>query len=788
MKFKEWIYNSNVKEEASLRKRLLLSRGLVNEEEIEEFLNPLEMKLTSPYDFVDMQKAVDRLVKAIVNREKIVIYGDFDADGVTSTSVLFKTLTYLEANVEYYIPDREKEGHGLDSASLVKIISARKPKLIITVDCGISNVKEVAFLKSFGVDTIITDHHEAQEELPQAFAIINPKAPNAINAELSTRKIKELTYLAGCGVAFKVSQALLEKFDKVEFILKLLPLVAVGTVADIVPLLGENRCFVKRGLELILNHAGLKALLQGAGYALDKPITSEVVAFGIAPRLNASGRLENVDCAMKLLLSDNPTEIQFAVQTLNEFNTVRQTLCSDTFAQADDMWQKEGKKNPAVVLYCPDWHIGIIGIVASKFVEKYHKPAFLMTYSEETQQFRCSARGVKGLNIFDILNENAALLDGFGGHEFAGGCAFSKEKASFEEVKAAINKTVKDMLHGETLKPFIEVDLKLKPEDITEDLIEELDVFEPFGASNPNPVFAIENLVVKEKKLMGQEKNHLKLICEAGGHELTCIWWQQGAVTLNTGDVLDALFHPNLNEFNGNRYLQLILHDAHSEAIEYEKDEAEAKNELKFFDHRKKTNILPMVEDYVKGSKLNIGVFAESKAVIDGLRPFKTLSERIFNRNNLKACDAVMFFDYPADKFTLCDILEKTGAVTIHLMGYEVKHLSEEELILTAYKMLKYAVNYANGEVELYKFASFLGKSYETLALLFGMFEEIGLVKILSKNEACLKLTLNENVNPVQILHCVNYKEFTSNSADCEEFQTFLLNEELDKVEELFVA
>ena len=786
MKFKEWIYNSNAKEEAALTKRLLLSRGLTGAEEVEEFLNPLEMKLTSPYDFVDMQKAVDRVIKAIVNREKIVIYGDFDADGVTSTSVLYKTLTHLDANVEYFIPDREKEGHGLDSAALVKIIAAKKPKLIITVDCGISNVKEVAFLKSFGVETIITDHHESKDELPQAFAIINPKAPGALSEALPARKIKELTYLAGCGVAFKLSQALLEKFDKVEFALKILPLVAVGTVADIVPLLGENRCFVKRGLELILNHAGLRELLHTAGYSLEKPVTSEVVAFGIAPRLNASGRLENVDSAMKLLLSDNPTEIQFAVQTLNEFNSIRQTLCADTFAQADDMWQKEGMKNPAVVLFSPEWHIGIIGIVASKFVEKYHKPAFLMTYSEETKQFRCSARGVKGLNIFDILNESAELLDGFGGHELAGGCSFSKEKASFEQVKTAINKTVKDMLNGQELKPFVEVDLKLSPSDITEQLVNDLEIFEPFGAANPNPVFAVENLVVKEKKLMGKDSTHLKLTCDAGGHELTCIWWQKGDVTLNAGDVLDVLFHPNINEFNGNKYLQLIIQDAHSDAIEYEKDAAPA-TELKFFDHRKKTNILPMVDDYVKTSKLNIKVFAESKAVIDALKPYKSLTERIFNRNNPETCDAVMFFDYPADKFTLCDILEKTSATTIHLMGYDVKHLSQEELVMTAFKMLKYAANYSHGEVELYKFASFLGKSNEVLGLLFSMFEEIGLVKILSRNDRAITVSLDDTVNPAKILHCQGYSALAAASNDCEEFQTFLGSEDLDKVEELFI-
>lgn len=787
MKFKEWVYNSNVKEEANLLKRLLLSRGITTQEDVEEFLNPLEMTLTSPYDFVDMQKAVDRIVKAIVNREKIVVYGDFDADGVTSTSVLFKTLNHLSANVEYFIPDREKEGHGLDSSALVKIISTKKPKLIITVDCGISNVKEVAFLKSFGVDTIITDHHESKDELPQALAIINPKAPNALSEKLPARKIKELTYLAGVGVAFKLSQALLEKFDKVEFALKILPLVAVGTVADIVPLLGENRCFVKRGLELILNHQGLRELLHSAGYSLEKPITSEIVAFGIAPRLNASGRLESVDSAMKLLLSDNPAEIQFAVQTLNEFNSIRQTLCADTFAQADEMWQKEGMKNPAVVLFSPQWHIGIIGIVASKFVEKYHKPAFLMTYSQETQQYRCSARGVKGLNIFDIINESSELLDGFGGHELAGGFSFSQEKSSFENVKTSINNTVKAMLNGEELKPFVEVDLKLSPNDITEDLVKDLQILEPFGAANPNPVFAVENLVVKEKKLMGQDKNHLKLICEAAGKDLTCIWWQMGQqVNLDCGDVLDALFHPNINEFNGNTYLQLILEDVHSDAIDYEKN-TEQKQEFKFYDHRKKTNILPMVDDYVKTSKNNIRIFAESKVVIDTLKPYKNLSEKVFNRTNLEPCDALMFFDYPADKTLICDILDKTGATTIHLMKYDVKHFSQEELITTAVKMIKYAVNYNQGEIELYKFASFLGMSDEVLEILFAMFEEIGLVKINAKSEKSITLTLEESANPTKILHSLNYQNFAQSVADSEEFQNFLLSEEIDKVQEIFI-
>ena len=219
---------------------------------------------------------------------------------------------------------------------------------------------------------IITDHHEAPEILPEAFAIINPKAPNALSASLSSKQIEHLTYLAGCGVAFKVAQALLTKYQKTEFVYEILPFVAVGTISDIVPLIGENRYFVTKGLDLISRgkHEGLKKLLESAGYDITKGVTAENIAFGVAPRINASGRLDTVDAALKVLISENPQEVQMSVTTLNELNKVRQTLCQDVFLQADDMVKKEGNRLPAIVLANEGWHIGIIGIVASKLVEK----------------------------------------------------------------------------------------------------------------------------------------------------------------------------------------------------------------------------------------------------------------------------------------------------------------------------------------------------------------------------------------------------------------------------------
>ena len=584
MAIKEWIFNKYEGQEKSLVKRLLNSRGIKTEEDIKEFLTPLEMKLTHPNAFTDMQKCVERLSTAIDNGEKIVIHGDFDADGVTSTSLLYRTFKHLGADVNYFIPDREKEGHGFDTKALVKVMTQVKPKIIISCDCGISDVDAVNFLNSFKIDVIITDHHEAPEELPKAYGIINPKAPNALDEKLSTKQITSLTSLAGVGVAFKVAQALLEKYEKLDYISEILPYVAVGTVADLVPLVGENRYLVTKGLELISNgkHYGLTRLLDSAGYK--GQITSEHIAFGIAPRINASGRLDTVEEALKVLISDNKQEIEMAIQSLNEFNKIRQELCQNIFAEADEMVKKEGNRNSAIVLFNKDWHIGIIGIVASMLVEKYYKPTFLMTYSDETKQFRCSARSVDGINLYDVISMNSELLDGFGGHAMAAGLAFSEEKSSFEQVKSALCKTVKEMAQGKDLKPFINIDLELTANDIDVDLVEQISMLEPFGACNPSPIFAIKNLKIKQKRLMGENKNHLRLTCQSGTQEFNCIRWKDGDVSLVNGDTLDLAFHPQINEYNGVTSVQLIIDDIHSE---YLKEEEVSSVSLKLYDHRK---------------------------------------------------------------------------------------------------------------------------------------------------------------------------------------------------------
>ena len=775
---KEWRIKEDKSVEKSLIKRLLFSRGIKTDKEIYEFLHPLEMTPYDPNVFVDMEKTIERLSNAVDNNEKIVIYGDFDADGVTSTSLLYKTFKYLGADVNYFIPDRDKQGHGFDTKALVKLMTTVKPKVIISVDCGISDVEAVNFINSFKIDVIITDHHEAPEELPKAFAIINPKAPNALDENLTAKDIESLTSLAGVGVAFKVAQGLLKHYNKTEFVYEILPFVAVGTISDIVPLIGENRYLVTKGLELISQgkHYGIKRLLESAGYKVEKGITSENIAFGVAPRINASGRLDTVEDAVKILISDNKQEIETSVISLNNFNKVRQELCQNMFLEAEEMLKQEGNRNPAIILYKPEWHIGIIGIVASKLVEKYYKPAFLMTYSEETQQFRCSARGVEGLSLYDIINANSELLDGFGGHKLAAGLYFSKEKSSFEQVKSALNKTIKEMLNGQELKPFIDVDAEVYPTDINVELVEEISQMEPFGASNPSPIFAMKNLKIKEKRLMGENKDHLRLTVQSGTCEFTCVRWQMGDISLVPGDMIDIAFHPQINEYNGNISVQLIIDDIHSDML---KDDEPQEVGLKLYDHRKKTNILPLVNDYVKNSKQNIMIFAESKAVKDLLTPFSNLITKTFTREKVTPCDALMFFDYPADKETFDYIIEEARPSSIHFMNYNIKYFDDKEFLTTFIKMLRYAEHNNEGKVNFLRCSSALGKSVETVLTLLDLFEDVDFIKISEKNHEFYKIQLNEIKDLSPVLHNEKFQEVKNLIEECEKFQKNLLENDL---------
>lgn len=760
---KEWIGVGSTKEilqksnSKTILDTLLEIRGIKTDEAKRDFLDPLSITLMHPNAFCEMPKAVERICRAIDNKEKILIYGDFDADGVTSTSVLMKAFGFLGADVDYYIPDRESEGHGLNSKALVKLLSQKKPKLVITVDNGISSVEEVKFINSFGRDVIITDHHEAPDEVPPAIAIINPKAMNALDEKLTPVQIEYMTSLAGVGVAFKLAQAVLEKYDKISFCYELLPFVTVGTIADLVPLIGENRYFVKKGLELIAagKHYGLKRMLDVAGVNVENGLTAEQIAFSIAPRINASGRIDSVDAAVKVMISENKQEIEIAIMALENFNKIRQEMCSQIFAEADEMWKNSKSRDNAIVLFSKNWHIGIIGIVASKFVEKYYKPTFIMNYSEETKAFRCSARGVRELNLYDIITNISEYLDGFGGHKLAAGLTFSEEKASFETVKKAINQTVDEMLNGQKLIPSIDVDMELSINDVDISLVEEISKLEPFGMSNPSPTFVLNNMTLKQKKLMGSTKEHLKLIIEGKNGDMDCVWWSRGDIPLIAGDKMDIAFAPQLNTFNGTTSVQLVLKDVHSEALKEEET-----SKIKIYDHRKKTDILPQVNDYIKNSKLGISVFAENRAIIDSLKPFKNITDSIINRNSATKNDVLMFFDYPADEDVLNSVMQTVSPSSIHYMNYSCSDKEYENILKTFSGMLRYTCNSLNGEFNLSRAAAALGVTDIVIEMLLEIFEDTGMIKIETRSENLFSVKFVNTIEISKAMHVPKYAEF----------------------------
>ena len=750
---------------SKLAAQLLVQRGIDTVQKIQDFLHPENMKISSPFVFSDMQKTVERIFRAIETQEKIVIYGDFDCDGVTSTALLYKTLKHLGANTEYYIPNREKENHGLNTKALVQLIAKHKTKLIITVDCGVSDVEQVNFANGFKVDVIITDHHESPEELPGAYAIINPKAMNALQKDLPLEQIEALNELAGVGVAFKLACALLEQKKDYDFADELLPFVAVGTIADVVPVLFENRSFVKAGLKLIESgkHYGLAKLLESCGYDAANGITSENIAFGVAPRINAAGRLDTTESAIKLLISDNKTEINVCIEELNNFNSIRQDICENIFNEAVEMLQNEPPQE-SIILFKQGWHIGIIGIVASKLVEKFYKPVFLMTQDENTGLVRCSSRSIPEVHIRNVIAENEELFEYFGGHSQAAGLVFDPKKTTFEKVKTALNESVKNQLDGKNVVPTIFADALLDASDITVDFINDLNKLEPFAEGNKTPLFMAENLVLNSFKTVGQKNNHLKIFCESkDGKPFECVYWNHDSLNIPQGKEFDVMFYTKLNTFNGVTTIQLDIQDIKSEF-----ETKEEKTEFKLYDHRKKTNIFRQICDYLLTTKIPTEIFAQNKNICDTLKQYNEISQKLRNRKNLTKCSQIMFFDYPASENIMHALLKKSEAKVFHFMNYNNKKIDAQELIKNISGMLKYVCNPQsgkNGEVNLCDISDFLAVSDEVTELCFDMLENLGMFETLEKNA---------NICKIKFLHAVEFSG-VKESEMYEELETELL-------------
>lgn len=527
---------------------ILVNRNIVENEAIRVFLEPTREDFHDPYLLPDMLIAVERILKAIVNHEKIIIYGDYDVDGITSISVLKKFLVERGLTVAHHIPNRLEEGYGLNKEAIEKIAEDAYT-LMITVDCGISGIEEVDFAKELGIQTIITDHHEPLEELPKALAIIDPK-----------RKDSQYPFnqLAGVGVVFKLIQAIGMKLqlEEKEY-LKFLDLVCVGTISDIVPLIDENRVIAKLGLKLVnvTKNLGLKYLLQVAGY---KQIDSNTISFGIAPRVNACGRMGHENEALDIFLSDNINTVKELADKLNEYNKIRQEIEKKIVEEAlQKIGENQAEEKNTILLGSQDWHHGVIGIVASKITEMYFKPSILLSF--ENGVAKGSGRSIPGFDLHEALCKCSKYLEKYGGHEMAVGLTLKQENV--EAFRQEFEKVAKES-HIDEILPVIYIDGIMIAEDLKINLVKQLKQLEPFGEGNKMPLFVYKGLRINSIRALTEGK-HLKLTLKDDNVVINAIGFNMGQLVEEycIGDKIDAVGVIEINNFNGVESVQINLKD-----------------------------------------------------------------------------------------------------------------------------------------------------------------------------------------------------------------------------------
>lgn len=529
---------------------ILYNRGIREDKEITRFLSKDLGVMHDPYLLKDMEKAVERIRQARDNHEKITIYGDYDVDGITSIAILYKQLTEMGMEVAYYIPDRMQEGYGVNRDALDKIRQDGS-SLIITVDTGITAVEEGEYAKEIGMDIIVTDHHECKETLPNVYAAIDPKQKDCPYPFKS---------LAGVGVVFKLIQALDERKSLPDLMDKYADLMCLGTVADISPLVDENRVIVTEGLKRFktTKNTGLKALIDVSNNG--KAITTSTIGYIIAPRINASGRLGCAGRSVDLFLTDDEAKAKELAESLCEENTLRQHTEQKMFKEALEYLEShpEVKEDKVIIIPHKDWHHGIVGIVSSKITEKFYKPSIL--FAIDGDEAKGSGRSVNGFNLFGALENCSELLEKFGGHELAAGLTI--KASNIETFRKKINECSKDSFTEQMLTPTIMLDAAIKVPYISLETVNDINRLQPFGVDNPTPSFAIRNIKIHKISVMSEGK-HLRMTLLKDGKYLDSVGFGMGEYYqhLEEGDFIDVAFALDINDYKGFQNVQLILKD-----------------------------------------------------------------------------------------------------------------------------------------------------------------------------------------------------------------------------------
>ena len=532
----------------SLLACVLSARGVTEPEQAWKLLTPGEEPLLDPMLLKDMDRAVLRVTRALKRGETIAVYGDYDVDGITATCLLTDCLTRLGGRVRSYIPDRLEEGYGLNQEAVLHL-AQQGVTLIITVDCGITAAREVEFARELGIDVVITDHHECKQAIPEAAAVVDPHRPDCPYP---------FKGLAGVGVALKLAMAAAGP-DRAGLVFReYADLAAVGTVADVMPMTGENRTIVQTGLAALAHprRVGLAQLMDEAGLG-DKPVTSVSIGYTLAPRINAAGRMGQADLAAELLLTRDPGRAAALAQELCALNRERQTIECEIFQEC--VQRLERRPQSGVILLADEhWHQGVVGIVASRLTEKYSCPVFMVCLDQGMGKGSCRSWG--GVNLFHLLTQCQDLLEGFGGHAMAAG--FTVREENIPALERRLRQLVLEEQAGEELPSLLEIDAAVLPQELTVEAVEALDALEPCGAGNPRPVLVLTGAHVISAAQVGRGR-HLKLRLEGRGVPLDAIFFSVDGseLGLTPGCRVDVAFYPQINDFRGVRSVQLQVVD-----------------------------------------------------------------------------------------------------------------------------------------------------------------------------------------------------------------------------------
>ena len=720
--------------------KILNARGITDMTVVKKYFSDEYEEGYDPFLMHDMQKAVDRINEAIENEEKILVYGDYDADGITSTVLLVETLISMGANVSSYIPNRFEEGYGPNKEAFTKIINSGI-SLIITVDNGIAGVEEVDLANELGCDVIVTDHHKIQDTMPNAYAIIHPEHPDG------NYPFKKL---AGVGVAFKLAHALLEIFP--DF---LLDLVAIGTIADMVSITDENRIFVKQGLELLNEdpRIGLKMLLELS--SIDTKIDEQTVGFYIAPKLNSIGRMDSAKLGLTFLMAEDPVTAKSLAEQIEQYNIGRKKVTEDIVKDVINKIETSDKKEKNVIMVSGEYHEGVLGIVASNIVERYQKPVFIM--NEKDGVLKGSARSIFDFNIYVAMNKISDLFLAFGGHTLAAG--FSFDASNFDKIEGFLDNEFEEFKKHNELKSSKNIDIVTSLEDISYQFLNSLDVLKPYGMDFEKPSVLIENAMVLNKAYFGSEKQYLRLTIADEVGNLECISFKDVAAfdKVEKNDIVDLLCTLDKNNFNGRSKLQAHIIDINIKEFLFE--------DLRFMNY--------------DISKIDNKAIKISKKIDDRDNNFYLYKDIEQLEENI---EDIYLLDIPNSK----EYIEKIVCLKpkkIYLICEEKQILSDVYLIDKdrLIKLFNIILSTPNKQIniaqQLDKLLSVLKTNVDSLKIMIQIFKELELITFVNNT-----IILNPNYKTVDLKKSPSFVKMES----IFEMENLLLKESIVNIDKLF--